>query len=101
MDKREFVATALDKSKKTFLVYVAILISFNKGSRILIYLSQVAQIASLLADEALTQVFTKYSDYANVFSLEAIVKLLKHISINDYTIDLKKISSHLTALFIA
>lgn len=36
-------------------------------------------ISSLFADKPYVEVFTKYSDFANVFSIKAIVELSKHI----------------------
>ena len=49
-----------------------------------------AQIAYLKVDEALIKVFNKYANFANVFSLKLVIKLLKYIRINNNTIKLVK-----------
>ena len=41
-----------------------------------------------MANNALTTIFTKYSDFADVFSPELASKLSKHTGINDYAIKL-------------
>ena len=46
------------------------------------------QMSSLIAEETFTKVFTKYSDFANVFSPDLLFKLYKHIEINDHAIKL-------------
>ena len=52
------------------------------------HLSKRAQIAYLKADEAFTKVSSKYADFADVFLLKLVAKLLKHTGINDYAIEL-------------
>ena len=47
-----------------------------------------AQIAHLKVDETLTKVSSEYADFANVFSLKLTAELLKHIRINNHTIEL-------------
>ena len=47
-----------------------------------------AQIAALLANEALTLISTEYSDFVDIFSLELASKLLEHTKINDHIIKL-------------
>ena len=46
------------------------------------------QIAHLKADEALTKVPSKYTNFADVFSLKLAVELLEHTRINDHAIKL-------------
>ena len=50
--------------------------------------SKKAQIANLKVDKAFTKVPSKYVDFVNVFSLKLIVKLSKHMGVNNYTIRL-------------
>ena len=52
------------------------------------YLSRKAQIAHLKTDEAFTKVPSKYTNFANVFSLKWAIELLKYIRINNYAIKL-------------
>lgn len=73
--------------KKGFVVYIAILnISFNIGDEI--YPLKKAQIAYLKADETYIKVFSKYTNFANVFSSKLAIKLSEYISINNYAIEL-------------
>ena len=48
------------------------------------------QLASLLIDKALVTMPPEYFKFANIFSSKSTAKLLKHTSINNYTIDLVK-----------
>ena len=50
--------------------------------------SRRVQIAYLRANKALTKVLSKYADFADVFSLKLIIKLSKHMKINDHAIEL-------------
>lgn len=50
--------------------------------------SRWAQIAYLKEDEALTEVFSEYADFADVFSPEWAAKLPEHTKINNYIIKL-------------
>lgn len=52
------------------------------------HLLKKAQIAYLKLDEASTQVFSKYVDYADVFSSKLAIKLSKYTEINNYIIKL-------------
>ncbi len=52
------------------------------------YPSRKAQIAHLKADEALSEVFDEYANFADVFSPKLTIKLPKHTEINDYAIEL-------------
>ena len=53
-----------------------------------IHPSHKAQIAALVANEAPTSIPIKYSDFADVFSLELASELSEHTGINDHTIEL-------------
>ena len=47
-----------------------------------------AQIAHLKANKAFIKVFSKYADFANVFSSKLAAKLSEHIRINNHAIEL-------------
>ncbi len=50
------------------------------------HLSKKAQIAHLKADEALFEVPSKYTNFANVFSPKLTVELPEYTGINNHTI---------------
>ena len=79
MGKKEFVAAALDLGYETFVVHVASLSST---------LLNRSQISGLIVEEAPIKVLAKYSDFADVFSLDLASKLSEHTGINDHTIEL-------------
>ena len=84
--KKMFVAAALDLRHKTFIVHVASLENSSQEGDV--HPSCRAQIAALVANEALTSILTEYSDFADVFSLELATELPEHIRINDHAIKL-------------
>ena len=47
-----------------------------------------AQIAHLKADKALTKVFSKYVDFADVFLPKLVTEFLEHTRINNHAIKL-------------
>ncbi len=51
-------------------------------------LSQRAEIAYLKTNKAFIEVFSKYANFANIFSPKLAVKLFKYININDQVIEL-------------
>ena len=53
-----------------------------------VYPSRKPQISNLIAEETLTNIPAKYSDFAKVFFLDLASKLPKHIGINNHTIKL-------------
>ena len=53
-----------------------------------VYPSRRSQVSSLIAEEALTKVPAKYSDFADVFSPDLVSELPKHTAINDHAIEL-------------
>lgn len=73
---------ALDKKAEIFIVYITCL-----TSKILIYLTQKAQIAWLIAKDVI--VLTEYLDFLDIFLEKLVVELSKRSDINEYTINLK------------
>ena len=84
---KEFAAVALDSGHENYVVYVASL-SSNPLIALDVHPFRRPQISGLIAKEAPTKVFTKYSDFADVFSPDLASKLLKHTGINDHAIEL-------------
>ncbi len=82
INKREFAKVALDENSETFVVHVATLKAMT------IHPSQAAQIATLQWHKALTKIPAKYSDYADVFSLDLAMELSENIGMNEYAIEL-------------
>lgn len=87
IEKNEFAIASLDPKHETFVVQIAALnISFNSGNKM--YSLRRAQIAHLKANKAQTKVFSKYTDFEDVFSSKLAAKLLEHMGINNYAIKL-------------
>ena len=80
-----FAVATLDLEHKTFIIYVATL-NVDLGDKM--HLSKKVQIAHLEADEASIKFFSKYVDFANVFSLVLAIELPEHTRINNYAIEL-------------
>ena len=80
----------LNPKHETFVVYVTSLSITSLSSIILDAINPFhrPQIASLIAKKALTKVFAKYSDFADVFSPNLASKHSKHTGINNYAIKL-------------
>ncbi len=95
IDKRKFTKATLDENSETFLVYVATLEATT------IHPSRAAQIAALQWDKASTKIPTKYSDYADVFSSDLVIKLSKNTRINEHAIELLKGKQPLYGLIYA
>ena len=70
MDKKEFVTAALDPKYEIFIVYIVSFCFFASLSSSLldVHLFYRAQIVDLIAKKALTNIFNKYVDFADVFS---------------------------------
>ena len=81
IDKKEFVATALNNKDKTFVVYMVALNMDLNG-----HLSQKAQIGLLDIEKVI--ISSKYANYINIFSLDVTTKLPEHTRINNHLIDL-------------
>ena len=75
----------LDPEKEAFMVHIAII-----TSRITIHPERKAQITLLKAKKTPVLILAKYLDFANVFSKELAVVLLKHTKINTHTINLEE-----------
>ena len=90
MDKKEFVAAALDPESETFVVYVASLNSDSSpsSSPLDVHPSRRPQISGLIAEETSTKVPAEYSDFADVFSPDLASELSEDTGINDYAIKL-------------
>ena len=73
---------ALNTDNKIFVMHVA---SLAKPKTVPIYLSCQAQVALLISEE--TEIFTKYSDFFNVFSSDFAIELPEHFRTNDYPIN--------------
>ena len=86
--KKEFAAAALDPESETFIVHVVSLSSDSLpiSSLLNVHSSWSPQISGLIAEEAPTKVFDKYSDFADVLSSDLAFELPKHIRINDHAI---------------
>ncbi len=99
IDKREFAKAALDENSETFVMYVTALevptampIHPSRASQLQ---DNLTQIAALQWHNVPTKIPTKYSDYADIFSLNLAMELLENTRINEYTIELidgKKLS---------
>ena len=74
----------MDKNSKTFVVHLLALKATT------VHLSQAAQIVALQWDKTFTKIPIKYSDYANIFSINLAIELLENISKNEHTIELVK-----------
>ncbi len=83
--KKEFAAAALDLEYEAFVVYIAAL-SVDLGNKM--HPSRRAQIAHLKADEAPTEVPSKYADFVDVFLPKLAVELPEHTGNNDHAIEL-------------
>ena len=90
MDKKEFAAKALDQEHETYIVHIGSVNSdlLPSYSSLNVHPSRKPQISGLIAKEALTKISAKYSNFANVFSLDLASKLRKHTKINNHTIKL-------------
>ena len=73
--KKEFTAALLDPGYETFVVYIASLENSSSIQEGDVHLSRRVQKAILVANKAPTSISTKYSDFADIFSLELASKL--------------------------
>ena len=88
MGKKEFAAIALDSEHETYVVHIASLSSMQLVASLDVYPSWRPQISGLITKKASTKVPAKYSDFADIFSLDLVSELHEHNGINDYTIKL-------------
>ena len=82
IEKKEFIATALDPKYKTFIVYVAIM---NRDLDV--HLLYRAQIGFFKADEVSTFILSEYADFRDIFFKDLAAEILKCNGINNYAID--------------
>ena len=80
----------LKPEHETYVVHVGSVSSdvSPSSSPLDIYPLRKPQISGLIAEEAFTKVPAKYSDFADVFSLDLASELPKHTGINDHAIEL-------------
>ena len=87
VDKKEFAAAALDPEHETYVVHVASFSSTPLASPN-VHPFWRPQISGLIAEEALTKVPAKYSDFADVFSTNLASEVSEHTGINNHAIEL-------------
>ncbi len=85
IEKKEFVVVALDLEHEAFIAQVAAL-SVDWDDEV--HPSRKAQIVHLKADEAPTEVLSKYANFVDVFSPKLAAELPEHTGINDHVIKL-------------
>lgn len=88
MKEKSYSATFDINNKTSFLIYVAILASFNLGLEINLF--HIAQIASVKTDKISISVFLEYINLLNVFYKDLIAKISEYTKINNYRIQLPK-----------
>ena len=90
--KKEFPVVALDAEHEIYVIHVVFLgftpLSSLGSTTLDVYPFRRPQIFGLIAEEALTKVSAKYSDFADVFSPDLASKLLEHTGINNHAIKL-------------
>ena len=88
--KKEFAAAAVNLDHETYIVYVGSVSSDESpsSSPLDVHPFRRPQISGLIAEEALTKVPAKYSDFADVFSADLVSKLPEHTGINNHAIEL-------------
>ena len=70
---------------KAFIIYIAAL-SVNLGNEV--HLLRRAQIAHLKTDKVFSEVSSKYTNFANVFSLKLATEFPEYTKINNHAIEL-------------
>ena len=83
IDKKEFVAKALNADDKAFVVHVVALAELTTMP---IYPSHQAQVSVLTSEK--TGIPTEYSNFSNVFSSDSATELTEYTGINDCPINL-------------
>ena len=90
MGKKEFAAAALDLEHATYILHIKS-VSFDTSPSsfpLNVYPFRRPQISGLIAEKAPPKVLAKYSNFADVFSLDLASKLSEHTRINDHAIEL-------------
>lgn len=85
IDQKEFAVASLGKDDKVFVVHMASLVI---STEMTIHPFWIAQIASLITDEAPVTVPIEYFDFADIFSPESVAEPPEHTKINDHLIEL-------------
>ena len=92
VDKKEFVAPALNLEHKTYVIHVGSVSSIALPSSFPLALddhpSCRPQIVGLIAEEAPTKILDKHIDFANIFFPDLASKLPMHTRINNHSIEL-------------
>ena len=86
INKKKYTKAALDEEFKTFVMHIAALEAPLVGMAI--HPSQKAQILTLIQNKAPTKVPLKDADYADIFSFDLAIELIKKTSINKNAIEL-------------
>lgn len=99
INKSKFATAAMDENSEMLMIYVITLKVPELGSvKILIHFSRAAQVgksdliqdATLQQNQAPTKVLSKYTDFADVFSLNLAIELLENTGINKHAIKLEE-----------
>ena len=91
MGTKKFAAATLNLEHETFVIHVVSFLAISLSFNLLdanIHSSFRSQISSLITKEAPIKVFTKYSNFADVFTLDLAFELPKYTRINDHNIEL-------------
>ncbi len=83
--KKEFAVAALDPKHETFVIHIA---AFSEDLGDKMHPSKKTQITQLKADEALTKVPSKYTNFTDVFLPKLAAELPKYTGINNHSIKL-------------
>lgn len=86
--KKEFTVATLSLNDETFMVYIVFFVNSNLGLEVCLF--QRVYIAFLKANETIIFIFSKYTDFVDIFFKDLATKFPKHIGINDHTIDMFK-----------
>ena len=86
VEKKKFVITVLDLEHKIFIVHIASFSSIPLDADV--HFSYKSQMAGLIAKKSFIKILAKYANFADIFFLDLISKLLKHTRINNYAIKL-------------
>lgn len=84
--EKEFAVITLNPNNETWIIYVSFLISSDLDLEI--HFSWIAQIVFLNTNKTLTSVHFESTNFVDICFINLATKLLEHIKINNYTIDL-------------
>lgn len=86
INKKEIIATILNKNTKIFIIYIIALSVLV----IQVYSFCQAQIILLLAEKTIIKIPSKWLNYANIFLFNFAIELFKNTYINKYAMKLIK-----------